>query len=237
MTDLISEIQQQNERQDQDSEEEDEDEAIETTLPEEINDFEMWAKKQAMKDLSKLQDLTTIPDPENLKQKIATLNDQQRQCFDDICERLISEDPSEPPFYLFISGAAGTGKSHLLRTIIEAIKYLKPNEDGDLRKPAVVVTAPTANAAFIVGGKTIDSAFGFIPTDQHRYTEADPGQLATMKFQYDAVKVYVIDEISMCGASKLMKISYRLQEMADGEDKQKFMGGKSMIVSGNLRQN
>ena len=38
------------------------------------------------------------------------------------------------------------------------------------------------------------------------------------------------------GSSKLTKINFRLQEMADGADKQKFMGGKSMVVSGNKRK-
>ena len=36
----------------------------------------------------------------------------------------------------------------------------------------------------------------------------------------------------MVGASKMAKINYRLQEMADGTDNQKFMGGRSMVVSG-----
>ena len=42
------------------------------------------------------------------------------------------------------------------------------------------------------------------------------------------------DETSMVGSSKLMKINYRLQEMVNGEDQQKYMGGKSVVVSGNF---
>ena len=56
--------------------------------------------------------------------------------------------------------------------------------------------------------------------------------MAMMKFLYADVKTLVCDEISMVGAMKLAKISYRLQDLADGEDKQKFMGGKSFVASG-----
>ena len=66
-------------------------------------------------------------------------------------------------FYFVI----GTGKSHLVRTMIQAVKYLKLNPNEELRKPTVVVGAPTANAAHIVGGRTIDSIFGFNPTDRN----------------------------------------------------------------------
>ena len=124
------------------------------------------------------------------------------------------------------------GKSHLLRVIIEAVKYLKLNPGEELRKPPIVVTAPTASAAFVVGGKTVDSAFGFSPTDSNRYIPAEASQLANMKFKYSETRVFVVDEVSMLGASKLTKINYRLQEMVDPEDSQKFMGGRSMIVSG-----
>ena len=119
-----------------------------------------------------------------------------------------------------------------MRTMIDAVKYLKLNPNEELTKPSVVVGAPTANAAHIVGGRTLDSIFGFAPSDRNRYIPCDPALLASMKFQYENVKTFFIDEISMVGSSKLTKINYRLQEMADGQDKKRFMGGKSIVVSG-----
>ena len=94
--------------------------------------------------------------------------------------------------------------------------------------------APTANAAFIIGGKTIDSALGFCPTDANRYTQAQAGKMAMMKFQYEDVQVIFCDEISMVGSMKLAKINYRLQDLADGSNKQEFMGGISFVASGRL---
>ena len=231
MTDLINEIQKQDEKKEEESENE-EDEDMETTAPEELVDFEQWAAAQASKELKQLKDLTDIPNVIELRNNICSLNYHQRRCFDDFCERIASSDVDEPPFYLWISGSAGTGKSTLLRSMIQAVKYLKLNPQEELRKPTVVVGAPTANAAYIVHGKTIDSIFGFNPADGNRYIPCDPSYLQTMKFQYEDVRVFVIDEISMVGSTKLTKINYRLQEMADAGDKTKFMGGKSMVVSG-----
>ena len=76
--------------------------------------------------------------------------------------------------------------------MIDAVKHLKLSPGEDLRKPPIVVTAPTANAAFIIGGKTVDSAFGFTPTESNRYIPADAGFLANMKFKYEDVKVFII---------------------------------------------
>ena len=92
--------------------------------------------------------------------------------------------------------------------------------------------APTANAAFIVGGKTIDSALCFSPVDFNRYTQADPAKMAMLKFMYEDVQMIIVDEISMVGSSKLAKINYRLQDLADGNKKNDFMGGISFIASG-----
>ena len=92
--------------------------------------------------------------------------------------------------------------------------------------------APTASAAFLIGGKTIDSSLGFSPADANRYTCADPSKMSMMKFQYEDVKFVFCDEISMVGAMKLAKINYRLQDLADGHKKLSFMGGISFIASG-----
>ena len=96
--------------------------------------------------------------------------------------------------------------------------------------------APTANAAFLIGGKTIDSALGFFPMENNRYSQAQPGKMSMMKFQYDDVHVIFCDEISMVGSMKLAKINYRLQDIEDGSAKHEFMGGISFVASGDLWQ-
>ena len=89
--------------------------------------------------------------------------------------------------------------------------------ESDFKKPVILVMAPTANAAFLIGGRTIDSALGFVPMESNRYIQAEPERLAKMKFLYEDVWVLFIDEISMVGSKKLTKINFRLQDLADGD--------------------
>ena len=149
-------------------------------------------------------------------------------------ERMLSFDVNEKPIFLFLTGSAGTGKSHLVKILIEAIKIVSVKSGAELMKPSVLVMAPTANAAFIVGGKTIDSLLCFSPADVNRYTQADPSRMTMMKFQYEDVKTIFCDEISMVGSSKLAKVNYRLQDLADGSKKNELMAGISFIASGSV---
>ena len=235
MTELISSIQSEiNNNQEKSDEDEKtiEDLDTETTSSSEIDDFNRWARNQAAKDLSNFKNLTDLCDMNKLRSNISTLNTQQRRLFDDFTERMVSTDINEKPCYLFLAGEAGTGKSHLVQVLIEAVKIIKLKAGAELKKPPVIVMAPTANAAFIIGGKTIDSALGFSPIDVNRYTQANPGKMAMMQFQYEDVKVIFVDEISMVGSMKLAKINYRLQDLVEGSRKQDFMGGISFVASG-----
>ena len=236
MTDLInnihSDVADKESEEDNEEQEEDEFEEMETTNLQDIDEFNKWARNQDSKDLSTLKDLTNLCKPFDLRSNISSLNEQQRRLFDDFTERMVSSDVNERPVYLFLAGNAGTGKSFLVNILIEAVKHIKIKAGNELQKPPVIVMAPTANAAYIIGGKTIDSVLGFNPMDSNRYTQTDAGRLAMMKFQYEDVKVIFCDEISMVGSMKLAKINYRFQDIADGPQKQEFMGGISFLASG-----
>ena len=233
MSDLIATIQPEEEtNENQIIDENDKFEEMETTALEDIEEFNKWVKSQASRDLSKFKNLTQVCDVIELRSNISLLNYQQRKLFDDFTERMVSSDVNEPPVYLFVSGNAGTGKSFLVKLLVEAVKLIKIKAGDELKKPPVIVMAPTANAAFIIGGKTIDSALGFFPMDSNRYVQANAGRMAMMKYQYEDVHVVFCDEISMVGSMKLLKINYRLQDLADGERCQEYMGGISFVASG-----
>ena len=237
MTELISKIQSDagKDHAVSDSEEEDTFKEIETTDVSDIERFNKLAKAKATKDLSSLKNLIDMCHPDKLRSDISSLNKQQRKLFDDILERVTSTDVNEQPFYLFLTGNAGTGKSFLLKVLIEAVKHSKITPGDDLKKPSMLVMAPTANAARIVGGKTIDSVLGFNPSDVHHYSQLEASRLSTMKFQFEDVKVVFIDEVSMLGSTKLTKINFRFQDIAEGPLKKEFMGGLSVIASGKLQ--
>ena len=234
MSDLINQVQKENNNDPSDDNSDQEFEDEETTSSENIEQFNNWAKQQARKDLSKFKDFVDISNIIELRSNISSLNDQQRRLFDDVMERMISDDINEKTFYLFLTGNAGTGKSHLLKVIAEATKLIKLKSGDELKKPSILIMAPTANAAFIIGGRTIDSVLGFLPSEQKHYMQSDPSRMSNMKYQYENVELIFIDEISMVGSTKLTKINFRFQDLADGPNKHKFMGGISMIASGNF---
>ena len=80
-----------------------------------------------------------------------------------MCERISFRESCEDQFYLYIAGDAGTGKSFVSRVMIEATKFLKAKPGDELNKPKCIVMAPTANAAYIINGKTIESALQMLP--------------------------------------------------------------------------
>ena len=237
MSELISSIQpdENNETSNTQDDENEECDEIESTSLSNIEEFNKWAKMQATKELSRFNDLTTICDMNEFRLKISSLNNQQRRFFDDYAERCVSSDVNERPVYVFISGNAGTGKSFLVKLLIDAVKVIKIKPGDDLKKPPAIVMAPTANAAFIIGGKTIDSVLNFLPSNENKnkYTEASPGKMSMMRYEFEDVHTLFCDEISMVGSCKLLKINFRLQDLADGNKRQEYMGGKSFIASGN----
>ena len=74
------------------------------------------------------------------------------------------------PIIVHIQGCAGSGKSYLIKTLIEGVKYIteKRKVSIDPKQPTLVVGAPTNNAASIIDGKTIHSLLGFGFLDEEK---------------------------------------------------------------------
>ena len=153
--------------------------------------------------------------------------------FDDIIEQEFENqtENNRDPYHLYISGAAGTGKSFTVRVMTEAIKNINVKSGRDLNKPSVISMAPTANAAYVLkDAKTIDSALNF--NRSRNYVKLSGSKEASLKFLYEDVSAVIIDEISMVGTRKFTKINYRLQDLAGGLEKYKFLGGRSLLTTG-----
>ena len=211
LTDIINSIQKETEDVFEEEETPDDFVSEETTTIDDINSFEKWAKHEANKVLKNHKELTTIVTLESLRNMIMKLNDQQRRIFDDFCERLICDD--EEPIYLYIAGEAGTGKSFLVNIMIEIVKYLKLKSGDELRKPSAIVMAPTASAAYIIDGKTIESALGMLPRKKNTFINIERNKLSKFSFLYEDVGVVFCDEISMVGSCKFTKINFQLQDI------------------------
>ena len=241
MTDMINDVQKRYDEQlafeelDEDGNNDlnEQGEFTETTDDHEINDFESWAKSQAEKQLKSVKEYTNIQDISELRKSIIGLNSQQRLIFDDIMEREFANIIAieKEPYHIYISGEAGTGKSYLMRVMMEAIKRLNVKPGRELDKPSIISMAPTANAAYILkDAKTIDSALCF--QRNKNYSKLSAAKESRLQFLYEDVSVIILDEVSMVGSVKLTKINFRMQDLSHGQNKRKFMGGRSSLFTG-----
>jgi len=138
--------------------------------------------------------------------------------FDDTLEDILELLEEDTQHFIYLTGAAGTGKT----TLIERVK------DECLLKKMVV--APTGVAALNIGGSTINSAFriGFdtFPIIQE---SKDPRFKKLLK----NLELLIIDEISMVRAPMLDAISETLQIHRNSS---KPFGGIHVLACGDLFQ-
>ena len=129
---------------------------------------------------------------------------------------LLSEDSEQQ--FIFLTGAAGTGKTTLLERVKNQLSLKK------------MVVAPTGIAALNIGGTTINSAFriGFdtIPV----ITKSKDPRFAKLLRNLDLL---IIDEVSMVRAPMLDAISQSLQIHRNSEEP---FGGVHVLACGDLFQ-
>ena len=139
--------------------------------------------------------------------------------FEDIKEEIISKLLTEDSqVFIFLTGAAGTGKSTMLEHIRNQLELKK------------IIVAPTGVAALNIGGNTINSAFriGF-DTIPEITKSKDPRFGKLLK----NLELLIIDEISMVRAPMLDAISQSLQIHRNSTEP---FGGVSVLACGDLFQ-
>ena len=230
----IEESRELDENDDLENEEKEFDEYIEdeTTDPSDIAAFEKEAKDKAMKALS-LHNLgiEILPDDTYLN-RIKSLNHEQQRIFHDFCERMTDRTDSEP-FYTYISGEAGTGKSFLMNLMIEFMKRSAKQSGTELHKPLYLTVAPTGVSAWIIGGDTIESGLSLQPSNRPTHLKASASSKANLQFMFEHLQVVFLDEVSMVGTNKFKEMDFRLQDIMMNN---KFMGGVSMVICGDFGQ-
>ena len=181
-----------------------------------IKEFEKIARREDKSLLSHFkEEIDMRLNMTEFRNLISGLNFQQRRIFDDIIERLCDVSGNKQSFYVYIGGNAGTGKSHVIQAIIEATKYLGRYSGSELEKPSVLVMAPTGNAAYIIHGKTIESALGMQPQKGQGYIKMSASKESTLHFTYENLLSGFIDEVSMVGTNKFARINFRLQDIIE----------------------
>ena len=164
---------------------------------------------------------------------VQTLNKEQKEFFYHILHQIKT---SETPFYCFLSGGAGVGKSHLTKALYQAaLKYYNTRAGDDFNQIKVILLAPTGKAAYTIKGNTVHSALA-VPANQslRNYKRLDSSRLNTLRSQFGGIKLIFVDEISMVGNSMFqIQLNNRLKDIKGCRED---FGGVSIIAIGDLFQ-
>ncbi|MDC1241996.1 DEAD/DEAH box helicase [Gammaproteobacteria bacterium] len=147
-----------------------------------------------------------------------TVNVDNKNSFEDTLSGVLDLLDSDKQQFIYLTGAAGTGKTTLIEKVLE---------ENSLKK---IVVAPTGVAALNIGGSTINSAFriGFdtFPVIQE---SNDPRFKKLLK----KLELLIIDEISMVRTPMLDAISETLKLYRNSD---KPFGGVHVLACGDLFQ-
>jgi hypothetical protein len=165
------------------------------------------------------------------------LNSKQRQIFNHVSKWCYEKanDHTVKPFNIFLTGGAGTGKSHVIRCIqYQAHKAFAPlTESAD--DVTVLLVAQTGTAAFNIYGQTINSAFKINPKSPKDYTPLAEESLNSLRTKFQHLQLLIIDEISMVNATQLSYIHGRLQQIK-GTQTTAWFGNISVLAVGDFNQ-
>jgi len=148
-----------------------------------------------------------------------SLSVEQRMFFDMVVESV----ESNSPLLLIVNGSAGTGKTHTIAAISHR-----------LEAPAVIRCAFTAQASFLVRGRTIHGHFNIpINCGTNAIKQLDGIPLMRLQNKFARVKLVILDEYSMLSKDMLTKIDFRLRE---AKCKNAPFGGISVVLIGDPAQ-
>ncbi|CAH2107700.1 unnamed protein product [Euphydryas editha] len=168
---------------------------------------------------------------------IRGLNIQQKDLFQKVTTAIENDLHSqESQLLLFITGGAGSGKSFLLKLIVEHIKRCyAPTVDILLKPNFVEVGSLTGVAARQIFGKTLHSIF-MLPIEKKNtmtYKKITGQRLENERRKWRYINWLIIDEISMVSYENLRIIHLRLQEYKNND---KLFGGVNILVFGDIFQ-
>nr|XP_034326027.1 uncharacterized protein LOC105328140 [Crassostrea gigas] len=166
---------------------------------------------------------------------LQNLNETQREIFymiRDWCLAKITGENCEP-LHLFVTGGAGTGKSHLIKAIHYEASRLLSRIMPDPEKISVVLGAFTGTAAFNIGGNTLHHLFSLTKYLPLPYAPLGEQSLSELRMKIGDLHILIIDEISMVYKKLLYYIHERLVQIKKCREP---FGGVCVIAVGDFYQ-
>ncbi|XP_062409039.1 uncharacterized protein LOC134100005 [Sardina pilchardus] len=178
----------------------------------------------------------SMPRPDALH-LLRSLNEEQSAIFYAVrkwcLQKLFGQNPE--PLRLFITGGAGTGKSHLIKAIhYESTRLLSQIAENpeDL---TVLLTAPTGVAAYNIGAATIHNTFSIGVNVKLPYQPLGDEKVNSLRTKMGSLQILIIDEVSMVDHRLLAYIHGRLRQIKQTGDYSLF-AKVSLICVGDFFQ-
>ncbi|CAK1599165.1 unnamed protein product [Parnassius mnemosyne] len=167
---------------------------------------------------------------------IRGLNIQQKDLFQRISTAIEKDlHGDDEKLFLFITGGAGSGKSFVLKLLVEHIKMCYAPTVSLLKPKFVEVGSLTGVAARQVLGKTLHYLFS-LPIEKGNstaYRHLTGEKLEQERRKRRNTSWLVIDEVSMVSYENLRMIHMRLQEYKNND---KLFGGINIVLFGDIMQ-
>lgn len=160
---------------------------------------------------------------------LRTLNVGQKSFILEFIRRLLYA--KDELLQVFLSGPAGSGKSYVLRCLMETANRFTVRQN--VNKCAYVACATTGKAAVNIDGTTIHTAFN-IGINSKRRLPLQDCRIQSMRCDFAEVSTVILDEVSMMGAELLNVVAERLRCI--GSKPYHNLGGFHTIFTGDLRQ-
>lgn len=186
-----------------------------TEESENLPEFEIFQNES----LGGISQATEFQTPKVSKEEINSLtrqlNGKQQEIFYEIRRWCIdvSLQKNPNPFHIFLTGGAGTGKTHLVRCIYHEASRILSKSASSPDAVSVLLTAPTGTAAFNIQGVTVHSAFAISKVIKLPYKPLGESLVNSLRTKYESLRILVIDEISMVDHKLLSYIHGRLSQI------------------------